>query len=258
MKEKLKILPSKNWFKIVFWIILPVVSHFLSAYVSAVAIRLTLLPFFWNNEIGYKNILSSTTVTFAYSLLMFVVMLALMYFVSKKMFRYKFSKEDLGISKALTWSDLGLGILGFVVAMIFSGVLLSVVSAVFPGFDVAQKQDVAFESSAMSRPWQFLLVFFMLAVFVPLIEEFIFRGMIFGQLRKINPALAIILTSAIFGLLHYQWNVGITVFAMSLVMCVIREKLTDSIWAGVVIHFLKNSIAFFYLFIFPMLQFVSL
>jgi membrane protease YdiL (CAAX protease family) len=43
-------------------------------------------------------------------------------------------------------------------------------------------------------------------------------------------------------------NVALDVFILSIVMCGLRE-MTGSIWAGVVLHMMKNGLAFYLLFI---------
>jgi len=110
----------------------------------------------------------------------------------------------------------------------------------------------------MIFPWQFLMAFVSIVVITPFVEEIIFRGIIYGQLRKINIPLAIFLTSLLFGIVHFQLNVGITVFVMSVIMCLIREKITKTIWSGIVIHMIKNGIAFAILYIYPAAQFLNL
>ena len=50
-------------------------------------------------------------------------------------------------------------------------------------------------------------------------------------------------------------NVGVTVFVMSVVMCLVREKWTQTIWSGIVIHMIKNGIAFFLLYVLQTIQF---
>ena len=110
----------------------------------------------------------------------------------------------------------------------------------------------------MIHSWQFLMAFISIVVITPFVEEIIFRGMIYGQLRKINIPLAIFLTSLLFGIVHFQLNVGITVFVMSVIMCLIREKITKTIWSGIVIHMIKNGIAFAILYIYPATQFLNL
>ena len=59
--------------------------------------------------------------------------------------------------------------------------------------------------------------------------------------------LAIFLVSLLFGVVHLQWNVGVNVFAMSVVLCGLRE-ITGTIYSGIVLHILKNGIAFYILY----------
>ena len=88
-----------------------------------------------------------------------------------------------------------------------------------------------------------------LDVFVIIAEEFIFRGYLFGKLRNNIPLCVVIFnTSVLIGAIHGKWNVGVDTFALSIVMCSFRE-VTGSIWAGVLLHMLKNSVAFYFLFI---------
>jgi membrane protease YdiL (CAAX protease family) len=60
--------------------------------------------------------------------------------------------------------------------------------------------------------------------------------------------LTTLVVSVLFGIAHGQWNVGIDVFALSVSMCVLRE-LTGSIWAGALVHIIKNLIAFIGVFV---------
>ena len=59
---------------------------------------------------------------------------------------------------------------------------------------------------------------------------------------------ATLLVSVLFGVAHMQWNVGIDVFALSVVMCILRER-TNSIWAGFLLHAAKNFVAFYVTFV---------
>ena len=75
-----------------------------------------------------------------------------------------------------------------------------------------------------------------------------FRGMLYGGLRRSKMPWwgAAVIVSALFGLAHMQWNVAIDVFVLSMVACYLRE-LTGGIWAGFMLHMLKNGLAFFVL-----------
>ena len=116
-----------------------------------------------------------------------------------------------------------------------------------PGFKSDQVQDVGFNN--LKQPLQLVAGFVSLAVITPLYEEFIFRGVLFKGLRRKLPFwLSAAITSAVFAVAHMQWNVAVDVFALSLVLCFLVEK-SQSIFPGVLLHALKNSIAFILLFI---------
>jgi membrane protease YdiL (CAAX protease family) len=57
-----------------------------------------------------------------------------------------------------------------------------------------------------------------------------------------------VFTSAIFGFAHGQWNVGVDTFALSLALCYLAYK-TNSLWPSVLLHSLKNLIAFILVFV---------
>ena len=231
-KRNEKIL-SKKPLKIIFWAVLPILAYFVASYTSAVVIRLYLAIAFWGNDSGYQNATSSVITTSVYSILFFGLMFAIIYLVPVKLFGQKISRKEIALNGLITWQDLALALVGFVLAMILSGIFLDIAS-------------------------HFLMAFISIVVITPFVEEIIFRGIIYGQLRKINIPLAIFLTSLLFGIVHFQLNVGITVFVMSVIMCLIREKITKTIWSGIVIHMIKNGIAFAILYIYPATQFLNL
>ena len=48
--------------------------------------------------------------------------------------------------------------------------------------------------------------------------------------------------------MHFQWNVGVNVFALSVVLCALRE-ITGTIYAGILTHMIKNGVAFYLLYL---------
>ena len=157
--------------------------------------------------------------------------------------------EQLGITKSprplsILWSILGYGVYT-VLTILFS----VIVQSVWHGFNSSQAQSVGFQG--LSGSAQYIMAFVALVVIPPLVEEMLFRGYLFGRLRKnLGFWLSMFITSALFGFVHLQWNVGIDVFALSLVLCFLREK-TGTIWAGVGLHMIKNGVAYTVLFLQP-------
>jgi membrane protease YdiL (CAAX protease family) len=181
----------------------------------------------------------------------YLLMLAIVVGVPIILWKKKLLLEDLGLDRLLTWKDLGLAPIAFILYFIGSALLIYVVSQVFSGFDMNQQQPVGFEN--ISQRYEYLLAFFTLVVVAPVAEEVLFRGYLYGKLRGIMPLwIAAVFTSLLFAAIHLQWNVAVDVFVLSIIMCLLRE-VTGSIWAGIVVHIIKNGIAFYLLFINPSL-----
>jgi uncharacterized protein len=116
--------------------------------------------------------------------------------------------------------------------------------------DVTQKQQLGFDSP--TGDIQLLLAFISLVILPPIAEEIMFRGFLFSSLRaKFRLVPAVIVTSILFGLAHLQfgngapllWIAAIDTFTLSCFLCYLREK-TGSVWASVLLHMIKNGIAY--------------
>ncbi len=161
------------------------------------------------------------------------------------------NQQELGVGRLPSWLDIGLAPAGFIVYLLVTAIITTLATSFIPGFDAAQTQETGFAN--LSYRYEYILAFVTLVIIAPLAEEILFRGYLFGKLRKYLPTwVSILVTSLLFGLIHGQWNVGVDVFALSLVLCTLRE-ITGSIWAGVLLHMMKNALAYYLLFINPSL-----
>jgi len=182
-----------------------------------------------------------------YEAVVYALSLAVSILLPRKVLKYKCSRNELGLCGLPTWVDLLLGPVGLFVALIGAGVVVFIAQKLLPGIDWEQEQDVGF--NLLYGVSDYLIAFFALVIAAPFCEEVIFRGWLYGKLRGRMSALpAILITSVTFGVVHLQWNVGVTVFVMSIVMCLMRE-LTGTIYAGMVVHILKNALAFYMLYV---------
>jgi membrane protease YdiL (CAAX protease family) len=191
---------------------------------------------------------SSALTSSVFQVIVYAITLVVSIMVPWWALRKKTTRDELGLRGAPTWTDLLLAPIGLIVALLAAGALTALMMAIMPGIDWQQTQTVGYNRSMMYHAGNFILAFSCLVVLAPVCEEIIFRGWLYGKLRFRMPAIpAILITSVLFGVMHGQWNVGVTVFAMSVVMCVLRE-LTGTIWSGVILHMLKNGVAFYFLF----------
>lgn len=188
---------------------------------------------------------NATLSTISYALMVFLVI-----YLPNKIPHTKFIKltrERLGLRGLPTWTDIGLAPIGYV-AMILVAALATSLFNLFPWFNAQETQELGY-SIYMQGPER-ALAFVELAIIAPIIEELVFRGWLYGNLRlKMPKWVAIVIVSLLFAVVHMQWNVGITVFIMSVVNCILRE-ITGTIYAGTLVHILNNGIAFCLLYVF--------
>ena len=162
-------------------------------------------------------------------------------------FRGKINKELFGLKGKMKWKYPLIAVGGFGVYYIISIFLTLLMALINPDFDISQAQDVGFESLASSS--DYVLAFLALVVIAPIVEEIIFRGFLFGVLKKSYRFwVAAILTNLTFAIAHGAWNVGVDTFALSWVLCYLRYNY-DSIYPAIFLHMVKNGMAYLLLFI---------
>lgn len=161
------------------------------------------------------------------------------------------TKEDIGLQRLPTWMDILWAPAGMVVYFILTAIVTALASTYLTFIDYTQAQDTGFASVATQA--EYILAFITLVVMAPIAEEVLFRGYLFGKLRKhLRLWVAILITSLLFAIVHFQWNVGLDVFVLSIVLCLLRV-ISGSLWPSILLHMMKNGIAFYFLFINPSL-----
>lgn len=159
---------------------------------------------------------------------------------------YSTNFTTLGIKRPIkSWYKPTL--VALVIYVIFSIALISITSFIFNNFDPNQVQNVGISST--KNYLDKISGFLALVILTPLIEETLFRGLIFIGLRRTGTFwTAALVSSGLFALAHGQWNISIDTFALGIALCYLAEN-TRSIVPGMLIHALKNSIAFVLLFV---------
>ena len=165
--------------------------------------------------------------------------------------------KEMGVTDWPSWWDVVITPAAFIVYMICSAVFLTVVTKLIT-IDIHQPQALPFSQSMLGTQWQYIAAFMTIAVLAPVAEELLFRGYLYGKLRRTAPIwVAVLITSLTFGAAHLwggsgslQWAVAADTFVLSIVMSLAREY-TGAIWAPVLMHIAKNSIAFYALYVNP-------
>lgn len=168
-------------------------------------------------------------------------------------------------ARKLSWTSIGFDIpksrytgyalVGFGVYFVSYLIVAGLLSVFVPSINLEQEQQIGFETAKTDV--QLLLTFVSLVVLPPLTEELLFRGFIYSALRqRLRFLHATIITSIVFAVGHLQfgsgapllWVAAIDTFVLSLVLCYAREK-TGSLWPAILIHTIKNALAFSVLFL---------
>lgn len=192
-----------------------------------------------------ENVAQTVCMVISYALALLVLIL-----VAKKVFSAQITRDSLGLRGSPTWTDILLSPVGYIVSLLGAVAIVYVMQLILPVVNWSETQDVGFNNvvSSMDR----IITFVALVILAPLMEELIFRGYLYSRLRgKMSALPAIILVSVLFGAMHGQWNVGIVVGVMSVVLCIARE-MTGTIYAGILMHMIRNGIAFYMLYVNPM------
>lgn len=195
------------------------------------------------------------------SVIIYIIAVLIVVFVPWFIFRRRTSRVELGAPDLPAWLDLALTVPAYIVYMICTAIVMMLAVSLIPGIDLNQAQELPFSQTMLTERWQYALVFFTLVILAPLAEELLFRGYLYGKLRKTAPIwVAIIVTSLAFGAAHLwggpgsplQWAVAIDTMVLGVILALLREY-TGAVWASVLVHALKNGIAFYLLFMNPQL-----
>lgn len=220
------------------------------AYVVSNALVAALIGLLSWLNVPIDGVLRPAVVQTAIATLVYVITIAVVIGIPY-IFRHTTNLVSLGLSRLPSWTDIGLAPVGFIVYSLVVTMAIGALLTWMPNFPIDQAQDVGF--SAFGSRLDNILAFVTLVILAPFAEELLFRGYLYGKLKNRVPAVvAAIVTSLLFGLAHFQWNVAIDVFILSLILCALRS-LTGSIWAGVLVHVIKNSLAYYLLFVAPLI-----
>lgn len=241
----------RNWAIACFVLFSVIFLYFFSQTVSAVAIGVYAGLQHWSAaQIGYW-VDNSITVQFVYSLL-FDGMLVLGVALVLRLLKWGWSA--IGLSKPLLW-HVFLGVIAAVPYYLILTVAIAVVSALVPSFNPSQKQEIGFQTAQGTVP--LIMTFISLVVLAPLAEEVTMRGLLYTGLKRWLPRLgAGLAVSLLFAAAHLVeggaagplWVGAIDTFILSLVLISLRE-MTGNLWAGIVLHAVKNTVAFVSLFL---------
>ena len=192
-------------------------------------------------ETGGFSVEPDTFLILVYGLLgTLIAMLLPVYLVNLARKRYSLSQLGLGsLPQKWVWSAVGLGVAAALVRMLIAFVLLEQ----FPALE--ESAEALSEAFNFEENWQMIVAGLLATLIVPFYEEIFFRGVVHnGLANRIGVWGAILISSIIFGLIHFFPIQIITAFLLGLVLGWLYEK-SDNLWIPIICHVVNNGIAMF-------------
>ena len=123
------------------------------------------------------------------------------------------------------------------------GLSLNVVTGLVLSFIPEEWMSAYEETSSMVMSDNVVLLLIGTTIMAPVIEEIIFRGLAYTRMKKGMPtAVAVILSSAVFGVAHGQWVWMLYAFAFGLVLVWVFER-SKSLLGNILLHLSYNGCA---------------
>ncbi|MGH2748281.1 MAG: lysostaphin resistance A-like protein [Actinomycetota bacterium] len=124
--------------------------------------------------------------------------------------------------------------------MILSGIAVQVSRVLFGEVPSTQEQVLGGEASLTSSDYLLLLLVGVLVA--PIVEEFIFRGLIYRYLRgKKSVTYAVLVSAAIFAVAHFIPTLIPALFVLGIALALVAQRY-DSIYPAMMLHALNNAI----------------
>lgn len=89
--------------------------------------------------------------------------------------------------------------------------------------------------------FEFVIMILSYAVFVPVIEEFMFRGIIFSYLKRFGTAYAVVASSLIFGIAHASPEQSVFAYSFGIISAFVFV-VTGNIKTSIILHAVNNFI----------------
>ena len=203
-------------------------------------IQILILPtvlYICNQFFGLE--LSDAEINFAFFAVNFIVITVIFH-------RYLLANGAIALSKPAIIIITGIG--GYFLYVFSSNIIATLIHSLYPSF---YNVNDSFISTMVSD--EFRLMFVGTVILVPVVEETLYRGLIFGSLYNRSRVLAYIISTLSFAVLHVYGYIG-TYSPVHLLLCLVEYipagislgwayAKTDSIWTPILIHMAVNAIA---------------
>ncbi len=153
--------------------------------------------------------------------------------------------KDTQLNGKINWKvvtiSFGIGLLAFFVNIAISTLFNGIIS--FFGYSQPVTDGTSSNYVPLFPDWaSFLIQLVTVAVLPGFCEEFLHRGILLNGLKDIGIKKAIVISSLMFGLLHFNINQFFYAFVLGMLMALVAV-VSKSIYPAIIIHFTNNAIS---------------
>lgn len=224
--------PKNSFLSVLIGCIVPIILWYLAQIIVGFIIGFSYV--FING--GTENLLSfisdNAMLVTIFSQICSLLFLVPIYFKHKN-YIVKRTRED---TKDIVFFIVG----GLVIVAI--GIISGFLTTILDG--IIQTSDGGLEGiSSLINSSSFVITFFSTVILAPVVEEILFRGIIFNRIDSKYPTwIAIILSALIFGWIHGNIMQGLNAFILGIVIAYIYSKYR-TLWPCMIGHMLNNLLA---------------
>lgn len=228
-------------------LIAPLIVNFLSQAIS--------------NQLNLQSSVLLVTGVQVFSLITLFCLLQLFFFYQSPDLLKKIWKNTSSPRSKPIEFDLGLGVMTWFISfpvVTILGELFDLFLKLF--FNVKHFEQIAvkFVKQALGSPFSLIFALISVLIMAPLIEEFLFRGILQTYLKKrIGARSAILISALLFSLFHFSWNQGLgnislifSLFLLGVYLGFLYHR-QESLWAPIGLHMSFNAISAFRILFFP-------
>ncbi len=204
----------------------------------------------WDINAAFSGILYAEEITKtsqSYTLIMsgvaMLITIPVLLWLMNKDYEYPVNRRHR--ERVFTWKkyrkglDVG-AVPAFVVLGVFATLGLSRVMLMLPIDGILGDYAAVQETYSMSSVW---IQFIVLGILSPIVEELLFRGLVYNRLKIYYEAsISAYISAIIFGVAHFNLVQGLYAFVMGIIFAFVYEKY-KSVFAPMIVHLAANIVA---------------
>ncbi len=196
-----------------------------------------------------NNFQTISLLNFAISLVVLIALIVFCFLANRQTMKDVFKSSD----SPITW-DILIGIISwfifFPIVTFISEILDIFIIAVFKITELPDQLIVKYFKSTLGHPLHLIMAFFLITIFAPFVEEFLFRGLLQNFFKRfMKRYIAIILTSICFAFFHFSIQQGFaninilgSLFVLSCLLGFLYER-QNSLISPIAFHITFNTIS---------------